>query len=415
MVKALGYARSRSESRTIADVARAGGLDLEHVVLDRGRLQDLAPAALATLEYLLHIARDRTLLVSDDAVIGDETFRDWLAAARRGPASGHWQQRWEDARAAWSRSSRWEQLDFPRVLSVCVWERQCFARCRFCPQVQHPGRLQNRTMDFGLFRHIIDQVPSDRRVDIRIGVDGESLSFPDLHRYVGYARQRLPRAFIEYATNGILLDGKRSRAVIESGLDHLMVSLNCPDRETYRWFTGPDAYQRVIRNLRQFQALKQQMGAPRPRLSAKIMTLQRWENQIDDALAGLAEIVDQALPSHVHYYDHGELENVADFQKPPSPLVPSCTYLSYILSVMPDGSCDVCCASNFFKSPHPDLGNLNTATISQVWNGAVYRQLRRTNARGKPVVDACRRCNVDLTEFVVDLQTKARQWAYLQD
>lgn len=265
-------------------------------------------------------------------------------------------------------------------------------------------------MDDELFESIIEQIPDNQPITVRVGVSEETLSYPDIHDKIRYIKNKRPDTITEYATIGIPMNKKNAQKMIESGLDRLMVSLNAPNKEDYQWFTGIDGFDRVIENMKTLMQMKREMSSSTPFVTTKIMTIKRWEKQIKPTLEWLNTIVDEAIPSHVHYIDDDKrLTNIDSYQAYQNPIVATCTYLTHILSIMPDGNYQICCAPDFTKEKIPNLGNAKTDGIKDVWESHLYAQLRLKNSQGKPVIESCQNCNVDRVDFMSDILIKSKQ------
>ena len=213
----------------------------------------------------------------------------------------------------------------------------------------------------------------------------------------------------EYATNGIPMDENVAEQILDSGLSHLTVSVNAPNSKDYTWFHGVNAFQRVIDNLNAFRELRDRRGAKGPEIVAKIMTLSRWEDQIEAGLEQLKNGADQTVRSHVCFVDKGELENIESFRRQDLPFVQTCSSLSQVMIVYPDGLFRVCCAPEFTNEANPVLGDAHKDHFLNVWRSEAYRKLRVANSRGEAIIDSCRSCNVDLPDLVTDVLIKARQ------
>jgi MoaA/NifB/PqqE/SkfB family radical SAM enzyme len=90
--------------------------------------------------------------------------------------------------------------------------------------------------------------------------------------------------YVLFNTNGTLMQPKRFRELVDTGLDELRVSLDAADRESYRRVRGKDFFDRIVRDVGKFVAYQRDVGATTPRISL-------W-------LTGLKETIDQ-LPAFV--------------------------------------------------------------------------------------------------------------------
>ncbi len=100
--------------------------------------------------------------------------------------------------------------------------------------------------------------------------------------------------YVLFNTNGTLLQPTRFRALIDTGLDELRVSLDAADRASYLRVRGKDFFDRIVRDVGKFIAY--QKSGRRDHAAVSL-----W-------LTGLKETVDQ-LPAFVRLAaQHGRAE-----------------------------------------------------------------------------------------------------------
>ena len=119
--------------------------------------------------------------------------------------------------------------DAPAHLPVCLYlevTNRCNLLCDTCPrtfeELEPPA-----DMSWELFTSIVDQVPDLARVVLH-GV-GEPMLVKNLPRMIRYLKDR--GIYVLFNTNGTLLNAKNGRALIDTGLDELRVSLDAADAE----------------------------------------------------------------------------------------------------------------------------------------------------------------------------------------
>jgi uncharacterized Fe-S cluster-containing radical SAM superfamily protein len=149
----------------------------------------------------------------------------------------------------------------PLCLYLEVTNR-CNLPCTTCPRTYEELEPE-RDMSFELFTSIVDQASGIRRVVLH-GV-GEPMMVKELPRMVAYLKAR--RVYVLFNTNGTLLKIKKSRELIEAGLDELRVSLDAAEAGAYAKVRGRDMFDAIVRNLRGFLALKRDMNVEHPRVS----------------------------------------------------------------------------------------------------------------------------------------------------
>ena len=87
---------------------------------------------------------------------------------------------------------------------------------------------------------------------------GEPMLVKELPRMIRYLKDR--GTYVLFNTNGTLLNEKNGRALIDTGLDELRVSLDAADAETYLAVRGKNFFNRIVRNVRAFRELQEREG-----------------------------------------------------------------------------------------------------------------------------------------------------------
>ena len=161
---------------------------------------------------------------------------------------------------------------------VCLYletTNRCNLLCETCPrtfeELEPPA-----DMSWELFTGIVDQYPNIQRVVLH-GI-GEPMMVAELPAMVRYLKAR--GTYVLFNTNGTLMREKKSRELIEAGLDELRISLDAADARTFELVRGRDLFDRIVRNVKSFVALKAQMGAAKPRLSLWLTGLRETMQQL---------------------------------------------------------------------------------------------------------------------------------------
>ena len=149
----------------------------------------------------------------------------------------------------------------PRTLYLEV-SNYCNSLCATCPLTFY-GNGSPHNLSFDDFRRVVEQVPELQRAVLH-GI-GEPLLNAHLPRMIAYLKQR--NVHVLFNSNAIILTPRRQRQLIEAGLDEYRASLDASTPETYLKVRGVNAFERVVRNLTAFMALKRQLGAMLPAVS----------------------------------------------------------------------------------------------------------------------------------------------------
>src|SRR5262249_35232867 len=168
---------------------------------------------------------------------------------------------------------------------VCLYletTNRCNLPCTTCPRTFEELEPA-ANMSWDLFRSIVDQYPAIARV-VRHGV-GEPLMVPNLPRMIKYLKER--GTYVLFNTNGTLLNERRGRDLIASGLDELRVSLDAAEPAAFKAVRGKDAFDRIVKNVREFRALQKSLDAEKPRVSL-------WLTGLKETIGELPAFVDLA-------------------------------------------------------------------------------------------------------------------------
>jgi MoaA/NifB/PqqE/SkfB family radical SAM enzyme len=161
---------------------------------------------------------------------------------------------------------------------VCLYletTNRCNLLCETCPrtfeELEPPA-----DMSWELFTSIVDQYPNIQRVVLH-GV-GEPMMVAELPAMVRYLKAR--GTYVLFNTNGTLMREKKIRELIEAGLDELRISLDAAEPKAFALVRGRDLFDRIVRNVKSFVALKKEMGADKPRLSLWLTGLRETLEQL---------------------------------------------------------------------------------------------------------------------------------------
>lgn len=176
-----------------------------------------------------------------------------------------------------------KRLPLPDELYIESTSR-CNEACDQCPRT-HLGREADRDITLAEVRHIVDQIPTLRRVVLH-GL-GEPLMNRELPQIVAYLCGR--GVYTLFNSNALLLDETRGRALIEAGLDELRISMDGATPGTYARVRGVNekALPHIIRNLTAFERLKRSLGVEHPRTSL-------WFTAMRENIEELPRLVDIA-------------------------------------------------------------------------------------------------------------------------
>jgi MoaA/NifB/PqqE/SkfB family radical SAM enzyme len=156
----------------------------------------------------------------------------------------------------------------------------CNLRCIMCPRVDHEGNRMpfDQPVSLEYFRGL---KPYLRRAK-EVSLYGLGEPFIDNQYFDEVALIRSLGAEVTLSTNGVLLDEKRRRQVMESGIRGLGISLDATTPETYAVVRPPGGFDTVVENLRALSRLRQERGTSRPLI---VVSFAMMRQNLDDVPA----------------------------------------------------------------------------------------------------------------------------------
>jgi MoaA/NifB/PqqE/SkfB family radical SAM enzyme len=328
-----------------------------------------------------------------------------------------------------------ERGDVAKRDPVCLYletTNRCNLPCTTCPRTFEELEPA-ANMSWDLFRSIVDQYPAIARVVLH-GV-GEPLMVPNLPRMIKYLKDR--GTYVLFNTNGTLLNERRGRDLIASGLDELRVSLDAAEPVAFKAVRGKDAFERIVKNVRAFRALQRSLGAEAPRVSLWLTGLKETIGQlpafVDLAAAldvpevhlqrmvffpdgqGLSR-ADQSLFERVDPHEeelireaearakhHGILFDASGATEPGTSLKRAddkrpwslCTRPWTLMYFTAHGRALPCCIAPFSLRGYDafTLGDATQESLRDIWNGEKYRAFR-AGLLGDTPPPACANCGL---------------------
>lgn len=279
----------------------------------------------------------------------------------------------------------------------------CNLSCPMCPH-------ERMTRDVGymrpeLFRRIIDQAAPELEFAYLHHL-GESLFHPRLGELVRYGRSR--GAAMGLSTNATFLDGRKAAALLESGLDFLVVSLDAATSGTYARTRPGGDFAVTVENVRAFLALRRRLGAHTD-VAVQLIVLE--ENRAEVA-AFAAEWAKEGVG--VMIKEARDWAGQVPLGRVTRPLRAPCRMPWTELTILWDGLV-VPCANVYERTLV--LGDLRVETLDQIWNGPAMQALRAAHAgddvAAVPVCSGCPRHALDAADFVTVGQLAQRRRHYL--
>jgi radical SAM protein with 4Fe4S-binding SPASM domain len=303
-----------------------------------------------------------------------------------------------DARpAADSSRARWRMpyAERPRAIQLETVTR-CNASCPFCPQNELDRGVPR--MPDEVWRKVVD----DTRgwgVTHRPFLTNEPFVDTRQAEITRFIKQTDPTARVEYNTNGELLTGKTSRAILEAGVDIMRFSIDGLSRETYEPSRVGVSYDRVYERVPEFLRIWREEGYEEQGVHTEVRCIEVPENrhELDEYRAFWEPLCSEVVVTQLYQWPWTGQEPGDVVRKP-------CLKVLDELFVYANGNVTMCCWDVHERAV---LGNVMEQSIEEIWNGHALAHLRALLDDGRrDLIHLCSRCNAyggyDFSRFAVE-------------
>ncbi len=212
--------------------------------------------------------------------------------------------------------------------------------------------------------------------------------------------------FVSSSTNAHFLDAEACAATVQSGLSHLIVSVDGLTQASYAAYRKEGTLDTVLTGIRQLVAAKRAAKSLTPLIELQFIAFAHNEHelgQVEDF--GYALGVDLVTIKSAQIYDYASdaagqslipsQEQLRRYTPGPegwqlkNPLLNHCWKLWSSAEVTWDGQVLPCC---FDKDARYAMGRIPEATFDAIWRGQAYAAFRAQLLRGRRHIDICQNC-----------------------
>mgnify|MGYP004546009761 CR=1 FL=1 len=198
-------------------------------------------------------------------------------------------------------------------------------------------------------------------------------------------------------TNGTLLTEELGEKILDAGVDKVFFSFDSPYAEKYENTRIGASYTQVLNNIKKFVELRNRKKQTKTLIRVgMVITHDTLPNETEDFYELFKDIVDVVSYNSVHeeievdcdgnYADNnGKTHNIKDRKFADSQLWQRMT-------VNWNGDTEICCEN--YKQEW-SLGNVNKASISEIWTGEAFSKVREAHRNGEWwKIPQCRKCTI---------------------
>jgi len=232
----------------------------------------------------------------------------------------------------------------------------CNTHCNFCPHIDMKRKQQNMPMK--LYKKVINDCFDLGIKKVVLSFFGEPLMDKKLFKRIKYAKQK--GLYVEFFTNGMLLNREKAWYTILSGVDRVFISLDATNPVRYRELRANGDYNAVEKNIRQLLFLRKDT----PKIALGMLILRDDDRNKIEKFQDTWENVDEI---HIRTA-HGWATN------PKRKLNLPCYSLWNSFAVLSNGRVVPCCMD---YEGELAIGNVNEESLKVIWfTSNMLRNLR---------------------------------------
>jgi MoaA/NifB/PqqE/SkfB family radical SAM enzyme len=283
----------------------------------------------------------------------------------------------------------------PIVINFELWN-ECNESCVFCrssdddiydANPQGSGKpIAKGKMDFDFYKTVLDSTANRLMMAIPY-INGEPLLSKDIYAAIQYATDRRIGTLI--ASNGVLLNARNSRKLLEAGLDCLKVHISGFSEPVHSIEHRRGSVEHIKENLVQFMRLRSEVGAK----TIVVLDYILYQHNKHELEAARIFAYDLGLVFNIR---PGNPKGMEDSELPqssaPLPTDKACDWLWTILSIDWDGAIYPCCDHVVWSNAERH-GTVGVDDIVAAWNGIRARNMRSIHAKqGRTPLPICAQC-----------------------
>jgi radical SAM protein with 4Fe4S-binding SPASM domain len=277
----------------------------------------------------------------------------------------------------------------------------CNLRCPQCPSGLRSFTRATGMMDIRVFQKIVDQL-SGHLHTLTLYFQGEPFLNRSLAEMAGYASQK--GIYTVTSTNGHYLDEQSATAIVESGLDKLIISVDGITQEAYADYRKGGVLAKVLDGTAQVLAQRKRLKQKTPFVVWQCVVFKSNEHEIQLIQKAGRELgVDEVVIKTAQLYDFAEgsammpSERHSRYQKNAdgsfsikNSLLNECWRMWQGCVVTWDGKIVPCC---FDKDASHTVGDLGEMEFQRIWTSPAYNEFRKAVFSGRKEIDICANCS----------------------
>ena len=283
---------------------------------------------------------------------------------------------------------------FPTHLEVEAASK-CQMRCPMCWTTYMKEDVKG-IMNMNLYKKIVDEAAANNTFSIKLSWRGEPMLHPNLMEMIKYAKDKGIK-HVAFLTNAELLTKKKCHELLETGCDWISISADGVD-EIYNQIRFPAKFDETVEKVKYLKKIRDEKRLKKPLIRVQSI-LTAVENNSEKFYKTWEKVADKIniIADQLRDYqiDETKLEYNNYFM---------CPKPFQRLAIAHDGRVHQCISDYHGKNI---LGNVNSQTVKEVWNGEKNKKLRDSFKKHTFLKEnsACRQCAYTFKQEKGDLKT----------
>ncbi len=229
-------------------------------------------------------------------------------------------------------------------------------------------------MSIAMYEKLVNEIEKNKTLVKRVHLHnyGEPLLDKDLALKIRLAKEAGVQE-VYFVTNASLLTEEKVHQYIAAGLDEFKISFCGTDPGTYNnTMIGLD-FEKTMSNIKTFFRVRRALDAKQPRVMIQYLPQPNNRGRTDEFIALFDGMIDKKLGDSINIFN---LHNFGGGRSYSDTSMSACTICDYpwrTMVILYDGRVVPCCLDYNGKQI---VGDVKAASIADIWNGTMYRQMR---------------------------------------
>lgn len=278
----------------------------------------------------------------------------------------------------------------------------CNLGCPECPSGLKQFTRPTGNLKEGLLDRLLDEIGKDL-IYLTFYFQGEPFIHPDMNALIAKAGER--GIFTATSTNAHFINEKSAEAIVKSGLNRLIISIDGTTQEVYESYRKKGQLKKVLEGTKMVLKKRRELRSNFPRVYFQFLVVKPNEHQIEDVKKLGKELGVDGVhfkTAQVYDYENGNplipsIDKYARYEERPDGkwgiknlLDDQCWKMWHSAVVTWDGRVVPCC---FDKDATHQMGQIGEEAFAEIWRGEAYSNFRSALLRSRSEIEICKNCS----------------------